>query len=94
MKLIYMNSNIYADLDKKNNKKNPKFEVCDHIRTLKYKNIFSKICMPKNIFVIAKVKTTVPSTYFISDCKGEEVVGRFNKKELQKTDQKEFKLEK
>ena len=50
--------------------------------------------MPKNIFVITKVKNTVPSTYFISDCKGEEVVGRFNKKELQKTDQKEFKLEK
>ena len=30
----------------------------------------------------------------ISDCMGKEIVGTFNKKELQKVNQKEFKVEK
>ena len=40
------------------------------------------------------IKSTVPWTYFISDLKGEEIVGTFYKKELQKTSQKEFRVEK
>ena len=32
-------------------------------------------------------------TYVISDLKGEEVVGTFYKKELQKSNQKEFRVE-
>ena len=42
--------------------------------------------------MIKKVKTTVPSTKFISDLKGEELVGRFYEKELQKTNQNEFRI--
>ena len=45
-------------------------------------------------FVIIKLKNTVPWTYVISDYKGEETVGTFYKKELQKTNQKEFRVEK
>ena len=44
--------------------------------------------------MIRKVKNTVPWAYFINDLNGEEVVGRFYQKELQKTSQKQFKIEK
>ena len=33
-------------------------------------------------------------TYVISDAKGEEIVGTFYEKELEKTNQKEFRVEK
>ena len=36
----------------------------------------------------------VPWTYEISDLNGEEIVGSFYEKDLQKTDQKEFRIEK
>ena len=41
-----------------------------------------------------KIKNTVPWTYVISDLIGEEIVGTFYEKELQKTSQKEFSVEK
>ena len=44
--------------------------------------------------MIRKVKNTVPWTYVIRDLNGEEKVGTFYEKELQKTDQKEFRVEK
>ena len=40
------------------------------------------------------IKNTVPWTYVISDLKGEEIVGKFYEKDLQKTNQKEFRVEK
>ena len=36
----------------------------------------------------------MPWTHVISDLKGEEIVGKFYKKELQKTNQKECRFEK
>ena len=44
--------------------------------------------------MIKKVKNTVPWTYVISDLKGQEIKGKFHEKELQKTNQKEFRVEK
>ena len=44
--------------------------------------------------MIKKVKNTVPWSYVISDLSGKEIVGMFFKKELQKTNQKEFRFEK
>ena len=44
--------------------------------------------------MIKKVKNTVPWTNVITDLKGEEIVGTFYEKELQKTNQKEFRVEK
>ena len=44
--------------------------------------------------MIKKVKNTVPWTYVISDLNGEEIVGKFYEKDLQKTNQKEFRVEK
>ena len=44
--------------------------------------------------MIKKVKNTVPWTYVISDLNGEEIVGAFYEKELQKTNRKELGVEK
>ena len=43
--------------------------------------------------MIKKVKDTVTWSYVISDIKGEEIVGMFYEKHLQKTNQKELKVE-
>ena len=42
----------------------------------------------EEVFVIKKVKNTAPCTKVISDLNGEEIVGTFYEKELQKTNQK------
>ena len=41
-----------------------------------------------------EVKNTVPLTYVINDLNGEEIIGTFHEKELQKTNLKEFRIEK
>ena len=49
----------------------------------------------KKVFVISKIKNTVPWTYYaIIDLNGEEIFGPFYEKELQKSSQKEFRIEK
>ena len=78
-------------------KKIPKFKVGNNVRIKKYKNIFAKEYTPnwsEEVFVINKIKNTVPWTYAISDLNGEEIPGNFYEKELQKTNQKEFRIEK
>ena len=79
------------------NNKDPNFKTSDHVRISKYKNIFVKGYMPnwsEEIFAISKTKNTVPLTYVTNDLNGEEIIGRFYEKELQKTNQKEFRIEK
>ena len=79
------------------NKEGPKFTVGDHVRISKYKNTFSKGYTPnwsEEIFVVNKVQNTVPWTYLINDLNNKEIKGSFYEKELQKTDQKEFRIEK
>ena len=41
-----------------------------------------------------KIKNSVLWTYIISDPKGKEIFGTFYEKELQKTNEKEFRIEK
>ena len=48
----------------------------------------------EEVFVIKKIKNTIPWTYFINDLNGEEIIGTFYEKELQKTNQEEFRIEK
>ena len=43
---------------------------------------------------ISKIKDTVPWNQVINDLNGERITGRFYEKELQKTNQKEFRIEK
>ena len=47
-----------------------------------------------DVFVIKKVKNTVQWTYVINDLNGDEIIGTFYEKELQKTNQQEFRIEK
>ena len=58
-------------------------------------NIFAKGYTPnwsEEVFVIKKVKSTVPLAYVISDLKGEESIVTFYEKELQKTNQQELRI--
>ena len=48
----------------------------------------------EEVFIIKKVKNTVPWTYVINDLNGQEIIETFYEKELQKTDQKKFRIEK
>ena len=97
MKPIDVKDNTYINTDKETNDKDPKFKVGDRVRISKYKNIFAKGYSPswsEEVFVIKKVKNTVPWTYVINDLNGEEIKGTFYEKELQKTNQEEFRIEK
>ena len=67
------------------------------LRNSKYKYIFAKGYTPnwsEDVSVIKKVKNTVPWTYFINDLNGDEIIGTFYEKELQKNNQQEFRIEK
>ena len=97
MKSVDVKSSTYIDSSKENDNKNPKFKIGNIVRISKYKNIFSKGYTPnwsEEVFVIKKVKNTVPWTDVINDLHGEEIVGTFCKSNLQKTKQKEFRIEK
>ena len=97
MKPVDVKDNTYIDFEKEVNNKDPKFKVDDYARISKYKYIFAKGYMPnwsEEIFIIKKVKNTVPQTYVINDLNGEEMSGTFYEKELQKINQQEFRIEK
>ena len=67
------------------------------MRISKYKNIFAKGYTPnwsEEVIVIKDIKHTAPWTYVINDLNGEEIIGTFYEKELQKIDQQEFRIEK
>ena len=86
-----------VEYSEETNKKSPKFKVGDDVRISKYKNIFAKGYTPnwsEEVFFVNKVQNTVTWTYLINDLNGEEIKGSFYEKELQKTDQKEFRIEK
>ena len=46
----------------------------------------------EEVFVIKKVKNTVPQTYVINDLKDEEIIGTFYEKQLKKTNQKKLRF--
>ena len=97
MKPVDVKSNTYIDFNKEINNKDPKSKFGDVVRVSKYKSIFAKGYVPnwtEKVFVIKKVKNTVPWRYVISGLNGEEIVGTFYEKELQKTHPKEFRTEK
>ena len=97
MKLVDVKDNTSNDFKKEVNDKSPKFKVADHVRIYKYKNIFTKGYMPnwsEEIFIIKKIKNTVPWTYVNNDLNGEEIIDTFHENVLQDTKQKEFRIEK
>ena len=94
MKPVDVKDNTYIDFKKEVIDKDPKFKVGDHVGISKYRNIFPKEYTPNWSFVIQKVKNTVPWTYIINDLNGKEINGKFYEKELQETNQQEFRIEK
>ena len=97
MKPINVKDNTYINTDKEINNKDPKFKVGDRVRISKYKNIFAKGYTPnwsEEVFVIKKFKNTIPWTYVIKDLNDEKIIGTFYEKELQNTNQEEFRIEK
>ena len=61
------------------------------------KTFFAKGYTPnwsEEVFIINKIKKAVPWTYSISDLNGDEITGSFYEKELQKTSQEKFRIEK
>ena len=63
----------------------------------KYKYILAKVYVSNRSeedIMIKKVKNIVPWIYVISDLNGEEIVATFYGKKFQKTNQKEFRIEK
>ena len=77
MNHIDVTSKTYTNFDVENNDKDPKFKVIDSVRIAKYKKSFGNIFQQKNwsanVFVIKKVKNTVPLTYVIEDPNGEKI---------------------
>ena len=97
MKPVDVKDNTYIDFEKEVNDNDPKFKVGDHVRISKYNNIFAKGYAPnwyEEVFVVGKIKNTVPWAYVINDLSGGEIIGTFYGKEVEKTNQKEFRIEK
>ena len=91
MEPVDVKDNTYIDSIKSHsNDKDPKFKVGDHVRISRYKDVFTKGYTPnwsEEVFIIKKVKNTVPWTYVMNNLNGEEIFGTFYEKELQKTTQ-------
>ena len=97
MKPLDVKDNAYTDSSKEVSNKDPEFKVGNHVRISKCKTIFAKGYSPnwsEKFFVIKKYKNTVPCTYFINYLDGEEIIGTFYEKKLQKTNQQKFTTEK
>ena len=97
MKLVDVKDNTYIYYIKEYNDKDPKLQVGDHVRISKYKNFFANGYTPncsEEVFVIKRVENTVPWTYITNYLNGEEIIETFYEKDLQKTNQKDFRIEK
>ena len=73
LKTIYVKDNTSINIDKEVNDKDPQF-------VKGYTPNWSE-----EIFLIKEIKNTFPWTYVINDLNGEQIIGTFYKKELQKT---------
>ena len=84
-------------LVKKLMKKYPKFKIGDTVRISKYTNIFARRYTPnwsEKVFLIKKVKNSVPQTYVINYLNGEEIVRMFYESELQNQIKNNLELKK
>ena len=87
MKSADVKVGTYSDYDDQHNTKDPKFNVGDHVRSQKYKNMFTKGYTPnglEEVFAITKVKKILYLEHTLSVIE----------KEMQKTSQTEFRVEK
>ena len=93
MKPIDVKDNTYIDSIKEGNYKDPKFQVGDRARISKYKNILAKGYTPnwsQEVFVIKKVKNTVPRTLLLMILMVKKLLERFKKKNCKKQTKKDL----
>jgi len=87
--------NLYGDLESSST---PVLEIGDIVRLSKYKRkTFDKgytTNWTEEVFIIDKIQETNPITYKIRDLNGELIKGTIYKEELQRTDQKVYRIEK
>ena len=79
------NKRVYID---EYNNKDSRFNVGGRVRISKFENIFAKGYTPnwsREIFIVNQINDTVPDTYNLKDLNGEEIIGSFYDRELQKT---------
>ena len=72
-----------------------KYEFGDNVRITKKTKLFEKGFTPRwteEIFTISKIQLTIPVTYQITDCNGEEIQGSFYEPKLQKPHKTCFEL--
>ena len=82
MKPVDVKSYTYIDSSKEINAKNPKFKIGDNVKISKHKKVFAKGYTPnwsEEVFVIKKVKNTVPWAYVVNDLNGEKLLEHFTK---------------
>lgn len=73
----------------------PKFKIGEIVRISKYKHLFQKGYTPNwttELFKIAKINITSPTTYLLEDMHGHNIKGGFYEQELQKTKQPDIYL--
>ena len=91
MKLVDVKSKTYIQFNRENNNK-----VCNHVTISKHKDLAAKGHVPNwsvKVFVIEEIKNNVTWAYINGDLNGEKIIGKFYKKDLQKTNQKQFRDE-
>ena len=74
----------------------PKFSISDHVRKTRKKNTFDKGYtqrLTEEVFKVYKIQLTIPVTYKITECNGEEIQISFYEKELQKSKKYIFKIQ-
>ena len=97
MKPADVKSNTYVKSGKEMNNKDSKFKIGHIVTISKYKNVFAKGYVPnrsEKVFVIRKVQNIVLWTYVFRDLNGDKTVRTFYEKELQNTNQIEFRVKK
>jgi len=74
-----------------------KFKIGDKVRISRTKSTFEKGYLPnwsEELYIVDKVQETLPVTYKVKDLLDEEIEGSFYEKELQKTNQEVYRIEK
>ena len=91
--IVWLNLNGKA----RTNPFKPKFSVGDKVRITKKKTVFEKgytTRWTEEVFTLSQIQFTDPPTYKITDNNGEEIQSTFYEQEMQKTNQKIFRIKK
>ena len=95
MNSVGVKSRRYINFVVENDDKDPKSKAGDHVRISKFKTFFAKGYTPnwsEEVFVSKKLKNCPEAILVILN--DEEIFVTFYKKELQKINEKEFRVEK